>query len=123
MRESACSRGIQSRTSRPNSEQSTRYDALVSFGLQHRDGDGDIELCAHCGDPAVGPCARCHSSVCGDCCVLTDGGVTTYAICTRCDRRGGRSLDSGWGAVRKWMLLLLMALVLFAGVALLLGRR
>jgi hypothetical protein len=61
-------------------------------------GDG-FARCSHCGKPAVGPCARCHAPVCGDCCVITEHGVKPYAICLRCDRKGGRSLRSGWLAV------------------------
>jgi hypothetical protein len=54
--------------------------------------------------------------VCGDCCVLTTGGTTTFAICLRCERRAGSSLSAGWHTVLGWllkpMLALLAALVL-----------
>ena len=73
------------------------------------DGD-DVERCARCGAVAAGPCARCGASVCGDCCVLTDGGAGTWAVCTRCDRRGGRSLRGSWIAVLTWLLLPILAL-------------
>lgn len=80
-------------------------------------------LCKHCSAEAVGPCARCHAPVCGDCCVLTEGGATTFAICLSCDRHGGRSLSSGWSTVLGWVLgpiALLLFLVLV--LALLTGR-
>ena len=80
-------------------------------GLATHDGDGGYERCIHCGAPAVGPCARCRNPVCGDCCVLTEGGHKTYAICTACDRRGGRSLNAGWAAVLVWIALPILALV------------
>jgi hypothetical protein len=34
--------------------------------------------------------------VCGDCCELTEGGATTFAICLSCVRRGGVSLSPAW---------------------------
>lgn len=89
--------------------------------LQHV-GD-DSARCVHCGAMAVGPCARCQAPVCGDCCVLTEGGTKTWAICTACDRRAGRSLQGGWGAVIGWIVLpigVLLALVLL--LAMFLGR-
>jgi hypothetical protein len=53
--------------------------------------------------------------VCGDCCVLTTGGVGPFAICLRCDRRGGSSLSAGWHRVLGWVLgpmaLLFVALI------------
>jgi hypothetical protein len=59
----------------------------------------------------------CPRFVCGDCCVLTTGGVETYAICTRCDRRKGRELGGGWAAVTTWLVALLLVLALAAGAA------
>ena len=53
--------------------------------------------------PAVGPCARCHGPVCGDCCVLTEHGTKTWAICLACDGEGGRSLGRAWGTVVLWV--------------------
>ena len=41
----------------------------------------------------------------------TQGGHKTYAICTACDRRGGRSLTAGWAAVLAWIALPILALV------------
>ncbi len=84
--------------------------------LQHV-GD-DSARCVHCGAVAVGPCARCRAPVCGDCCVLTEGGAGTWAICLACDRRGGRSLTRGWVTVIGWIALpiaLLLALVVLLG--------
>ena len=66
--------------------------------LQH-DGDGPLASCYVCGRAAAGPCARCHGLVCADCCVLTDGGATAFAICVRCERRGGASLRPAWRGV------------------------
>jgi hypothetical protein len=81
-------------------------------GLQQYSDDGTVEHCVHCGALAVGPCARCHAPVCGDCCVLTEGGARTYAVCLDCERRAGRSLRSAWLAVATWLLLPMLALLL-----------
>jgi hypothetical protein len=82
--------------------------------LSHGDGPPDAR-CHSCGALAVGPCARCRNPTCGDCCVLTSGGSTTFAICHACERRGGSSLSAGWVAVLGWfakpILGLLLALV------------
>jgi hypothetical protein len=78
-------------------------------------GDDSPARCAICGEEAVGPCARCKSPVCGDCCVLTEGGSKVWAVCLRCERRGGRSLRAGWITVLVWIagpLLALAALLL-----------
>jgi hypothetical protein len=77
--------------------------------LSHGDDDG-LAHCVHCGALAAGPCARCGRPVCGDCCVLTEGGASLWAVCTTCDRRGGRSLRSGWIAALVWLVLPLVAL-------------
>lgn len=71
--------------------------------LSHGDGPADAR-CVSCGALAVGPCARCRNPVCGDCCVLTTGGQTTFAICLACERRGGSSLSAGWRQVIVWFL-------------------
>jgi hypothetical protein len=74
-------------------------------------GDGDgFEHCVTCGALAAGPCARCGRPTCGDCCVLTEGGASMWAVCKRCDKRGGRSLRSGWGAALTWILVPILAL-------------
>jgi hypothetical protein len=86
--------------------------------LQQHDDDGGYEPCVRCGRLAVGPCARCEAPVCGDCCVLTQGGARTFAICLACDARGGRSLRSGWLGVLGFVALpivgLIVAIVLLA---------
>jgi len=47
--------------------------------------------------------------------VLTSGGNTTFAICLKCERRGGSSLSAGWWHVLGWfakpILGLLVALI------------
>jgi len=60
--------------------------------------------------------------VCGDCCVLTDGGVETWAICLRCDRKKGRSLSGGWRVVAVWFVVLLVVLAVLAAASLILFR-
>lgn len=66
-------------------------------------GDDGPARCAICGDEAAGPCASCRRPTCGDCSVLTEGGAKLWAICVRCDRRGGRSLLPGWAIVLSWI--------------------
>src|SRR5262245_43641665 len=83
--------------------------------LQHA-GDGPSARCVGCGAQAVGPCARCHAPVCGDCCVLTQGSAKTWAICLRCDKRAGRSLSGGWWQVALWIAGPLLALALAVGL-------
>ena len=83
-------------------------------------GDGPVARCATCGKVAAGPCARCRRPTCGDCCVLTDGGATTFAICLRC-ARGGASLHRPWLALVLWLATII--LVLAALAALLLALR
>lgn len=89
----------------------------MTGALQLHDDDGDAR-CAHCGALAVGPCARCERPVCGDCCVLTEGGAKIYAICLACEGRGGRSLTRGWLVVARWvawpLLMLLLAVLALA---------
>ena len=70
--------------------------------LTNHDGGPADAHCVSCGALAVGPCARCRNPTCGDCCVLTTGGSTTFAICHRCERRGGSSLTAGWFTVLGW---------------------
>jgi len=44
--------------------------------------------------------------------VLTEGGVGVWAVCTRCNRRGGKSLRAGWGAALTWIIVPILALAL-----------
>jgi hypothetical protein len=92
----------------------------MSGGLQH--AYDDVARCVHCGKIAVGPCASCKKPVCGDCCTLTEGGLTTFAICLECDRRGGRSLSSGWTRLLLGVFALLLALAAFALLSVVLLR-
>jgi hypothetical protein len=85
-------------------------------------GGGDTARCAVCGGEAAGPCARCRTPVCGDCCTLTDGGATTWAICLRCERRGGASLRPAWHGLLGWLGLILLALAAVAGLSMLVAR-
>jgi hypothetical protein len=85
-------------------------------------GDGPVARCKLCSKVAVGPCARCRSPVCGDCCELTEGGATTFAVCLGCVRRGGTTLAPAWLSLLGWLALILLPLVAIA-VALVLLRR
>lgn len=76
-------------------------------------GDEPDARCAICGELAVGPCAHCRALVCGDCCVLTEGSVKTWAICLRCDRKKGKSLLGGWALVLTWIAVPILLLALF----------
>jgi hypothetical protein len=96
----------------------------VSGALQGIGDGGGEARCLRCGALAAGPCARCREPVCGDCCVLTEGGARVWAICFSCEDRGGRSLRGGWLTVIGWIagpILLLAALV--AALTLIFGRR
>jgi len=53
--------------------------------------------------------------VCGDCCELTEGGATTFAVCLTCVKRGGASLAPAWLGLLGWLALVMLGLV---GVAL-----
>jgi hypothetical protein len=77
-------------------------------------GDGPVARCTLCPREAVGPCARCRSQVCGDCCELTEGGATTFAVCTRCVRRGGATLAPGWRGLLGWLALIVVGLAAVA---------
>lgn len=76
--------------------------------LQTHGGD-PVTRCSLCGRPAAGPCARCRRSVCGDCCVLTDGGVTTFALCLGCARRG-TALHRPWLSLLAWLAAIILGL-------------
>ena len=85
--------------------------------LLHAGGNGDgFEHCSLCGALAAGPCARCGRPTCGDCSVLTEGGASVWAVCTRCDKRGGRSLATGWKAALAWLLFPIVGLALLVAL-------
>jgi hypothetical protein len=52
--------------------------------------------------------------VCPDCCVLTDGGATTFAVCLRCQRRGGASLGPAWRQLLGWLGAVILAVAAVA---------
>jgi hypothetical protein len=83
--------------------------AAVTGLLQIAGDDGEAR-CVGCGAKAVGPCARCHAPLCGDCCVIVTGGVKTWAICPTCARRNGSSLSHAWFRLTCWVLGLLVVL-------------
>ncbi len=80
-------------------------------------GDGPVERCKLCGKPASGPCARCRSLVCADCCELTSGGASTFAVCLRCAREHPHTLGRAWVGLLGWLGLVVLVL---AGAAALL---
>lgn len=72
--------------------------------LQSMDGGPPVERCKLCRRrDAAGPCARCRSAVCGDCCELSTGGATPFAVCLSCVRRGGATLTSAWVGLLGWL--------------------
>jgi hypothetical protein len=77
-------------------------------------GDPPSARCSHCGKTAAGLCARCHRPTCADCCELTEGGATTFAVCLACVKRGGKSLA---GAYRDLLLWLAAGIVSLAAIA------
>ena len=85
-------------------------------------GDGPVARCKLCGAVAVGPCARCRAPVCGDCCTLTDGGATTFAVCHTCARSGGASLVRPWLGLVGWLAMIIAGLVAVAALLVLLRR-
>lgn len=85
-------------------------------------GDGPVARCRLCGKVAVGPCARCRTPVCGDCCELTDGGATTFAVCLTCVRAGGRSLVPGWRGLIVWLAVIVVGLAVIAAALIALRR-
>lgn len=68
-----------------------------------------VTRCSLCGRAAAGPCARCRRSVCGDCCVLSTGGVTTFAVCLTCARRNA-ALARPWRSLLLWLAGILLVL-------------
>ena len=96
----------------------------MSGQLRHVGDEGGTgpERCTLCGGLAVGPCGSCMSPVCADCCELTEGGVRTWAVCTRCARRRGTSLGGRWMAVLGWVLAPAFVLVAIAAAIIWLRR-
>lgn len=86
------------------------------------DGGAPDARCKLCGKTAVGPCARCHAPVCGDCCELTDGGATTFAICLTCVKRGGSSLAPAYRGLVLWLAAIVLGLVAVAALLVVLRR-
>jgi len=76
-----------------------RSSSVSGLQLVERD---PIATCKHCGAQAVGPCASCHGPLCGDCCILAEDGIKTWAICRDCDATGP-SVSSGWRSVLLWI--------------------
>lgn len=74
-------------------------------------GDAPGARCKICGAAAIGPCARCRSMVCVDCCELTEGAATTFALCTSCARTGNATLASAWRGLLGWIALIVLGLV------------
>lgn len=85
-------------------------------------GDPPVTRCSLCTRDAVGPCARCRRPVCGDCCELTEGGVTTFAVCLTCVRRGGTSLAGAWASTLLWLGLIIVGLAAIGALLVLLRR-
>lgn len=81
-----------------------------------RDDGGPVATCKLCGKPAAGPCARCRAPTCGDCCELTEGGATTFAVCLACVRRGGKSLAHGWVGLLLWLGAIIVVLAAVAAL-------
>ena len=86
------------------------------------DGGVPDARCKLCGKTAVGPCARCRAPVCGDCCELTDGGATTFAVCLTCVKHGGSSLAPAYRGLVLWLAAIVLALVGLAVLVALLRR-
>lgn len=79
-------------------------------------GDPPSARCSHCGATAVGPCARCRRPTCGNCCELTDGGATTFAVCLACVKRGGKTLGHGYAGLLLWLAAIIVGLAAIAGL-------
>lgn len=79
-------------------------------------GDPPTARCKLCSREAAGPCARCRALVCGDCCELTEGGATTFAVCLTCVKRGGASLAPAWRDMLLWLGGIVLAIVAVAAV-------
>ena len=60
--------------------------------------------------------------VCGDCCELTEGGATTFALCLTCVRGGGASLGPAWRDFIRWLALIVVGLAVVAAAIVALRR-
>ncbi len=78
--------------------------------------------CKLCSRTAVGPCARCRSPVCGDCCELTDGGATTFAVCLTCVKKGGTTLAPAYRELLRWLAPIVLGIAAIGAVLYLLRR-
>jgi hypothetical protein len=85
-------------------------------------GDPPSATCSHCGAIAVGPCARCRRPTCGDCCELTEGGATTFAVCLACVKRGGKSLAGPYRELLLWLGMGILGLAALGAILMLLRR-
>jgi hypothetical protein len=79
--------------------------------------------CKICGAEAVGPCARCRSMVCADCCELTDGAASTFALCSACAKSGTATLSSASRGLLGWLVLIVLGLAGVGAVVYVLRHR
>jgi hypothetical protein len=86
-------------------------------------GDPPSARCSHCGAIAAGPCARCRRPTCGDCCELTEGGATKFAVCLACVKRGGKSLTGAYAGLLSWLGGIILALAAIAALLVLLRQK
>lgn len=85
-------------------------------GLIPVGGGAPDARCKLCGKTASGPCARCRALVCADCCELTEGGASLFALCLTCVKRGGRTLLPAWAGFVGWLLLIIGGLAAIAAL-------
>lgn len=76
----------------------------------------DDEYCVYCHAVAAGVCAACGALCCGDCVELVMGLTTRRAVCRDCLAKGQRSGDV---ALRRWMVIAAVGLVIVGAVVLL----
>ncbi len=81
-------------------------------------GDPPPSRCAICGAVAAGPCARCKKLVCADCCELVEG-AGTFALCTRCSKKG---TGLGYAPLIGWLAAIILGLAAIAALLILLRR-
>jgi len=61
--------------------------------------------------------------VCADCCELTDGAATTFALCSGCAKSGTATLSSAWRGLLGWLVLIVLALAGIGAVVYVLRHR